>query len=98
MYFVGSINKIGASAGVFIISPIRYFKALSYKLNFECTNNVVEYEAFLLGLNALKEMGEKRIELFGDYELVLNQVNDNYQTKYPRIRAYRNEVWDMFGN
>ena len=34
----------------------------------------------------------------GDSKLVINQVNDNYQTKHPRMRAYRNEVWDMFGN
>ena len=39
MYFNWSINKIGAGVGVFIISPIGDFKAMSYKLNFECTNN-----------------------------------------------------------
>ena len=49
--------KIGAGAGVYIISPIRDFKALSYKLTFECTNNVAEYEALLLGLHALKDLG-----------------------------------------
>ena len=57
MFFDGSISKKGVGVGVYIISPIRYFKALSYKLTFECTNNVVEYEALLLGLNALKYMG-----------------------------------------
>ena len=67
-------------------------------MNFECTNNAAEYEALLLGLNALKEMAAKRIEVFGDSGLVVNQVNDSYQTKNPRMRAYRNEVWDMFGN
>ena len=24
-------------------------------------------------------------------------MNDSYQTKHPRMRAYRNEVWDMIG-
>ena len=52
MYFDGSATKIGAGTSVYIISPIRDFKALSYKLTFECTNNVVEYEALLLGLHA----------------------------------------------
>ena len=98
MHFYGSISNIGVGADVYIISPIRYFKALSYKLTFECTNNVAEYETLLLGLNALKDMGAKIIEIFGDSELVINQVNDSYQTKHPRMRAYRNEVWDMFGN
>ena len=98
MYFDGSVEKIGAGAGVYIISPIRYFKALSYKLTFECTNNVAKYEALLLGLHALKYLGVQRIRVLGDLELVINQVNDSYQTKHPRMRAYRNEVWDMIGN
>ena len=83
---------------MYIISPIRDFKALSYKLTFECTNNVVEYEALLLGLLALKYLGAQRIKVLGDAELVINQVNDSYQTRHPRMRAYRNEVWDMIGN
>ena len=59
---------------------------------------MAEYEAMILGLNSLKEMGAKIIEVFGDSKLVVNRVNDSYQTKHPRMRAYRNEVWDMFGN
>ena len=50
MYFDGSVAKVGAS--VYIISPIRDFKALSYKLTFECKNNVLEYESLILGLHA----------------------------------------------
>ena len=72
MYFDGYISKIGVGVGVYIIYPIRDFKDLYYKLNFECTNNVVEYQALLLGLNDLKDMGVKRIEVFGDSELVIN--------------------------
>ena len=40
MYFDALVAKVGASAGVHIISPIRDFKSFSYKLTFECTNNV----------------------------------------------------------
>ena len=53
--------KVGVGAGVYIISPIIYFKAYFYKLVFECTNNVAEYEALLLGLHALKDLGAKRV-------------------------------------
>ena len=63
MYFDGSISKEGASAGVWIISPNREFKVYSFKLTFECTNNVSEYEALLLGLNALKYLNAKRIDV-----------------------------------
>ena len=67
MYFDGSATTIGDGAGVYIISPIRDFKALSYKLTFECTNNVAEYEALLLGLHALKDLGAQRIKVLGDW-------------------------------
>jgi len=98
MYFDGSVAKTGAGAGVYIIYPIHGFKDLSYKLMFECTNNVSEYEALLLGLHALKDLGAQKIRVLGDSELVINQVNDSYQTRNPCMRAYRNEVWDMLGN
>jgi hypothetical protein len=32
----------------------------------------------------------KRIVVHGDYELVLNQVKGIYQSKHPRLRAYKN--------
>ena len=98
MYFDGSVAKVGVGASVYIISPMRDFKDLSYKLTFECTNNVAKYESLLLGLNALKDLGAKRVQVMGDLEIVINHVNDSYQTKHPSMRAYRNEVWDMFGN
>ena len=72
MHFDGSVAKVGAGASVFIISPIRDFKGLSYKLNFECTNNVAEYESLLLGMHDLKYMGAKMIQVIGDSELVIN--------------------------
>ena len=60
MYFDGSAARISAGASVYIIFPIRDFKALSYKLTFECTNNVAKYEALLLGLHSLKDLGTKK--------------------------------------
>ena len=49
MYFDGSVSKDATSTCVYIISPIKYTKAPSYKFIFECSNNVAEYEALLLG-------------------------------------------------
>ena len=59
---------------------------------------MAEYEALLLRLHALKDLGAQKIRVLGDSELVINQVNDSYQTRHPRMRDYRNEVWDMLGN
>jgi ribonuclease HI len=47
---------------------------LSYKLEFESTNNVVEYEALVLGLRVAKDMGIEKISVFGDVELIVHQI------------------------
>ena len=65
MYFDGSISKEWASVGVWIIYLDREFKVYSFKLTFECTNNVAEYEDLMLGLNSLKYLKAKIIDVFG---------------------------------
>ena len=62
----------------------------SYKIVFKCTNNMVEYEALIMGLKVLKELGAKNIAVHGDSKLVINQVKGIYQTNHPRLRVYRN--------
>ena len=66
---------------------------MSYKLDFKTTNNIEEYEAFLLGLKASKEMGIMCIKIFGDADLIIQQVNNTFQAKNVRLKAYRNEGW-----
>jgi ribonuclease HI len=43
----------------------------------------------------LQELGAKQIVVCGDSELVINQVKGTYQTKHPRLRAYRNLALDL---
>ena len=95
MYFDGEVSKEGAGAGIWIRPPKGEPKLFSYKLYFDCTSNVVEYEALVLGLKFLKNMNAKKIYIFGDSELVINQVKRSYQAKHPRLRSYRNLVLDL---
>jgi ribonuclease HI len=71
MYFDGACSREGAGAGVVFVSPAQETTSLSYKLEFEATNNVAEYEALILGLRAAREMGIQEIAVFGDAELVV---------------------------
>jgi ribonuclease HI len=59
---------------VVFVSPAQETISLSYKLEFEATNNVAEYEALVLGLRAAREMGIQEVAVFGDAELVVQQV------------------------
>ena len=68
-----------------IISPSKQTTHLAYKLNFEVTNNIAEYEALLLGLNAAKDMGIKNLQVFGDAELIIQQVNKAFKAKHVRL-------------
>lgn len=47
MYFDGSCSKEGSGAGILFISPRGETFKYSFKLIFECTNNIVEYEALI---------------------------------------------------
>jgi ribonuclease HI len=95
MFFDGASSKDIAGVRVVFVSPSRETISLSYKLEFEATNNVVEYEALVLGLRAAKDMGIKEISVFGDTELIVNQIRNIYQARHPKLRTYRNEVWDL---
>jgi ribonuclease HI len=98
MFFDGASSSEGAGAGVVFISPCQEVISLSYKLEFEVTNNVAEYEALVLGMRAAKEMGIEEITIFGDAELIIQQIRNAYRAHNPRLRNYRNEVWDLIDN
>jgi ribonuclease HI len=101
MYFDGASSFLGAKAGALIMAPDDQFVIpFSYRLqwNVDCTNNVCEYEALVIGLEAARKMKIKKLEVFGDVELIIKQVNRQYQAKHPRLRSYRNCVWDLIEN
>jgi ribonuclease HI len=95
MFFDGASSKEGVGAGVVFISPTQETISLSYKLEFETTNNVAEYEALVLGLRAAKDMDIEELAVFGDAKLIVHQVKNMYQFKHPILRTYRNEAWDL---
>jgi ribonuclease HI len=93
--FDGASSKEGVCARVVCISPTQEIISLSYKIEFKTTNNVVEYEALVLGLRDDKDMMIENITVFGDVELIVHQVKNLYQAKHPQLRTYVNEVWDI---
>jgi ribonuclease HI len=56
---------------------------------------MVEYEDLILDMEATRKMKITKIVVFGDSDLVVKQVKGSYKTRHPRMRAYRNQVWDM---
>ena len=66
------MNKLGAGAGIWVHNMQNdCAEGYAYKLNFRCTNNIAEYEALLLGLKLTKSLGETRISILGDSNLII---------------------------
>ena len=76
LHFDGANSREGNGAGVLLISPSGRWIPLSLKLEYEATNNVVEYEALLLGLHRARSMGIQSLKVLGDSELVVKQVRN----------------------
>jgi len=51
------------------------------------TNNVAEYEALLMGLEALLQLGQKNIIVQSDSQLMVRQLNGEYRVKDEKLRA-----------
>ena len=94
MYFDGAKSKHGAGAGIVLISPSGEEKCFSFRLEFEATNNVAEYEALLLGLEIARDQKIKCLSVIGDSDLIVSQVKNQLAAKNNRLGDYRNIVWD----
>jgi ribonuclease HI len=92
MYFDGSIKLEGAGAGVLLISPtdeqLKYVLQIFWKVS----NNEAEYEALLHGLRLAASLGIKRLLVYGDSVVVINQVNKSWDCNKENMDAYYLEV------
>ena len=59
------------------------------------SNNAAEYEALLHGLRMAVSMGIQRLEVRGDSNLAISEINGDFDAKDPKMAAYRNAVLKM---
>ncbi|WJZ94963.1 hypothetical protein VitviT2T_013768 [Vitis vinifera] len=92
MFFDGATNHSGYGIGVLLISPHGDHILRSTRLVFSdrhpATNNIVEYEDCILGLETALELGIRQMEVFGDSNLVLRQIQGEWKTRDAKLRPY----------
>eukprot|EP00261_Vitis_vinifera_P018755 XP_010648974.1 PREDICTED: uncharacterized protein LOC100853668 [Vitis vinifera] len=92
MYFDGTANQLRYGIGVLLVSPQSDHIPRSVRLTFSdrhpITNNIVEYEACILGLETALELGIRHMEVFGDSNLVLKQIQGDWKTMDVKLRPY----------
>ncbi|XP_050222532.1 uncharacterized protein LOC126672624 [Mercurialis annua] len=69
LWFDGSRNGKGDGAGIVIVSPSGAHYKMSCSLKFKCTNNQAKYEALILGLEILVELGGKGDSCLGRFDV-----------------------------
>jgi ribonuclease HI len=80
--------KTGAGAGLLFISPLGEHMRYAVRLHFPASNNMAEYEALLCGLKITIEIGIKRLDVWGDSQLVIDQVMKNASSHDDKMEAY----------
>jgi ribonuclease HI len=98
MFFDGSVCSQGQGVGCLIVSPHGVEHEVSIRLEFWCTNNQAEYEALLSGLETLADMGVSRVNIFGDSQLVAQQINGENQCLDGMLNGYREKCLDVLGS
>ena len=87
-YFDGTTNVYGHNIGaVLILSEGNQFQASAW-LTFPYTNNIVEYEACIMGLRMAIDMEVETLEVFGDSLLIIFQKWWEFKTKDPKLELY----------
>ncbi|KAK1645623.1 hypothetical protein QYE76_063428 [Lolium multiflorum] len=100
MNFDGSKRLEGAGAGVILISPqgdkLKYVLRMTFP---NASNNEAEYEALIHGMKMAKACGATRLKIFGDSQLVAQQVMNQCDAVNDSMIAYKevyNELEKLF--
>ena len=87
--FDGSSTSNSSRTGIVLIRENGETIAKSFKLDFSCSNNASEYEAYISGLAIAHEMGIKHLPVIGDSNLIICQTKGEFSLKEPSLAPYR---------
>ncbi|CAL2240050.1 unnamed protein product [Prunus armeniaca] len=88
LYFDGSKTDVASGVGIVLEEPLGIRHCYSFQLDFQCTNNRAEYEALIIDLEMLVELGIQSMEIQGDSMLVLKQIAGEYKFRSPSLAVY----------
>ena len=61
---------------------------LAFSDHYQLTNNIVEYEACITGLETTLDLGVKQLEIHGDSNLVIRQTQGIWRTWDEKMKPY----------
>ena len=88
----GVSRKTEASIGLKLTSPTRERIERAVCLGFRASNNELEYKAMIAGLEIALAMGVENLSVQSDSQLVVGQVNAEFESRDPRMAKYASLV------
>ncbi|XP_054806254.1 uncharacterized protein LOC129308909 [Prosopis cineraria] len=95
MYFDGATNMHGNRVGAVIVSPEGKQFPVAIKLEFDCTNNIAEYKAYVNGLRAAITLDIQCLKVFSNSALIIHQVTGEWRTKDVKLIPYQELLTDL---
>ncbi|KAL0430534.1 UNVERIFIED_CONTAM: hypothetical protein Sradi_0679400 [Sesamum radiatum] len=97
MYFDGAFHKKGVGAGVVFVTFEGEVLPYSFTLTQNYSNNVAEYQALIFRLEMAVDTKQRHLKVYGDSQLVINQLLDLYEVKKPELLLYHNYAKRLMG-
>ncbi|XP_057529902.1 uncharacterized protein LOC130808441 [Amaranthus tricolor] len=95
LYVDGSSTQSASGAGLLIVSSAGVRMERAVRFEFAASNNEAEYEALLMGLKICYEAGAKKLAAFSDSQLIVGQVNGEFEAKDDSMKMYLQQVKDF---
>ena len=89
LYFDEAANSIRNGVRAILVSPKGQQIPISVKLNFSCTNNVIECEACIVDLQVALEFGAYDLSVFRDSLLMISQIKGKWQSRDTNLILYQ---------
>jgi ribonuclease HI len=86
---------VRAGIGLVFVTPKSGVIRHSLALTESCTNNEVEYEALIAGLELSLELEIKVVRIFGDSQLIINQIIGEYKVLKPELIQYHQKAMEL---
>ena len=88
IYCDGAWGFAGAGAAAIITSPSGVQMRYAARLEFQCTNNIAEYEAILLELRKARAMGIQSLIIKIDSQVVAGHIEKDYKARDLELAKY----------
>ena len=94
----GTSRQTGAGVGLQLRAPIGERIEQAKRLGFPASNNETEQEAILVGVDLVKVVSSEKLIIRGNSQLVVGQVNGEYETRDQHMVKYASLVKQQLGS